>query len=99
VTLGSINYTQLQLLQIFNQPAAGNGLIALAHQLSAAKLNIANGADPSAVQSAISSAEAVIGALVVPPIGNGFLSPGVTSTLTNELDNYNMGVTGPGHCP
>jgi len=99
VMLGTINYTQVQLLQIFNQPAAGNGLLALAHQLIATKLNIANGADPSAIQSAVNSADALIGALVVPPIGNGFLSPGATSTLTNTLDNYNLGVTGPGHCP
>jgi hypothetical protein len=99
LTLGTINYPQVQLLQIFNQPAAGNGSISLAHQLIAAKLNIANGADPSAIQSAISSADSLIGALVVPPIGNGFLSPDVTSTLTNALDNYNMGVTSPGHCP
>ena len=99
VMLGTINYTQVQLLQIFNQPGAGNGLVALAHQLITAKLNIANGANPSAIQTAVTRAGALIGALVVPPIGNGFLSPGATSTLTNALDNYNMGATGPGHCP
>jgi hypothetical protein len=98
VMLGTLNYPQVQLLQIFNRPAAGNGLVALAHQLTTAKLNIANGADPSAIQSAVTSAGALIGTLIVPPIGNGFLSPGTTSTLTNELYNYNMGVTGPGHC-
>ena len=99
VMLGALNYPQVQLLQIFNRPATGNGLVALAHQLMTAKLNIANGADPSAIQSAVTSAGALIGTLVVPPIGNGFLSPGATSTLTNELYNYNMGVTRPGHCP
>ena len=99
VMLGALNYPQVQLLQIFSRPAAGNGLVALAHQLMTAKLNIANGADPSAIQSAVSSAGALIGTLIVPPIGNGFLSPGATSTLTNELYNYNMGVTRPGHCP
>jgi hypothetical protein len=97
--LGAINYPRMQLLQIFNQPAAGNGLVALAHQLITAKLNIANGADPSAIQSGVTSAGALIGTLIVPPIGNGFLSPGATSTLTNQLYNYDMGVTGPGHCP
>jgi hypothetical protein len=97
--LGTLNYTQVQLLQIFNRPAAGNGLVALAHQLITAKLNIANGANRSAIQTAVTSAGALIGTLVVPPIGNGFLSSGATSTLTSELDNYNMGVTGPGHCP
>jgi hypothetical protein len=99
VMLGTINYPQAQLLQIFNQPAAGNGLVALVHQLITAKLNIANGADPSAIQSGVTSAGALIGTLIVPPIGNGFLSPGATNTLTNQLYNYDMGVTGPGHCP
>ncbi len=99
VMLGAINYTHAQLLQIFNQPAAGNGLVALAHQSITAKLNIASGADPSAIQSSVTSAGALIGTLVVPPVGNGFLSSDATSTLTNALENYNMGVTGPGHCP
>src|SRR5262245_15647908 len=35
--LGNIIYTKTQLLSIFNTPAAGNGLISLAHQLIAAK--------------------------------------------------------------
>src|SRR6266567_4436209 len=99
VMLGAINYAHAQLLQIFNQPAAGNGLVALAHQSITAKLNIASGADPSAIQSSVTSAGALIGTLVVPPVGNGFLSSDATSTLTNALENYNMGVTGPGHCP
>ena len=73
-------------------------MIALAHQLIAAKLNVANGADATAVAQAISDADALIGALVVPPIGAGFLAPSVTSALTTALANYNEGATGPGHC-
>src|SRR5206468_2504671 len=70
----------------------------LAHQLIAAKLNVAQGASPTAVASAIASADALIGALVVPPIGSGFLKPSATSALTDALDAYNSGTTGPGHC-
>ena len=99
LTLGTINYTRLQLLEILDQPASDNGLVSLAHQLIAAKLNVASGADPSATQSAVNSADALIGTLVVPPVGNGLLSLGVTSALKNQLDNYNLGVIGPGHCP
>jgi len=99
VIRGTINYTQAQLIQILNQPASGNGLVSLAHQLIAAKLDIGTGADASAVQSAVNSAVILIGTLIVPPVGNGLLSPGVTSTLTTQLENYDMGVTGPGHCP
>ena len=98
LTLGTVNYTAAQLLAIFNQPAKGNGLIILAHQLIAAKLNIANGADPSAAAAAIAAADAQIGALVVPPIGAGFLSPASVNSTASTLDEFNNGLIGPGHC-
>ena len=96
--VGSVTYTDLQLLSIFNTPAQGNGLLTLAHQLIAAKLNVANGADSTDIAQVISDADALIGSLVVPPIGGGFLAPGATSTLVQALADYNEGVTGPGHC-
>jgi len=98
ITLGTVNYTQAQAQAIFNTPVAGNGLISLAHQLIAAKLNIANGANGSTIAATIAAADALIGSLVVPPVGDGFLDPSVTSALTTALDNFNSGVTGPGHC-
>jgi hypothetical protein len=96
--LGSVNYSDLQLLAILGTSVGGNGLISLAHQLIAAKLNILNGADPTAAAAAIAAADALIGALVVPPIGAGYLDPSDTSALTQILDDYNNGITGPGHC-
>ena len=98
LTLGSVNYTQAQLLSILNQAVQGNGLLSLAHQVIAAKLNIASGADPTDAAAAIASADALIGGLVVPPVGGGSLAPSTTSSLTQTLDDYNNGVTGPGHC-
>lgn len=98
LTLGSASYTQAQLLTIFGTPVKGNGLISLAHQLIAAKLNIANGASASAISSTIAAADAMIGSLVVPPSGTGYLDPSVTSALSDALTNYNEGITGPGHC-
>jgi hypothetical protein len=98
LTLGTVNYTAAELLSILNQPVQGNGLVSLAHQLIGAKLNIANGADPTAASAAIASADAMIGGLVVPPVGGGYLDPSDTSGLTQTLDDYNNGVTGPGHC-
>jgi hypothetical protein len=98
LTLGTVSYDVNQLVSIFNTPASGNGLIALAHQLIAAKLNIANGSDPSAIQSSIDAADLLIGSLVIPPVGSGFLAPSVTSALTSDLTNYNEGAIGPGHC-
>jgi hypothetical protein len=98
LTLGTVTYQAAELMAILDEPARGNGLVILVHQLIAAKLNIANGADPSAVQQAITDADNMIGALVVPPIGNGYLAPGQTGDLTETLTEYNEGTIGPGHC-
>jgi hypothetical protein len=98
LTLGSVTYTDLEVCSILNTPAAGNGLIALAHQLIAAKLNVAKGADGTAVAQAIADADALIGGLVIPPVGSGSLAASATSTLTGVLANYNEGAIGPGHC-
>jgi hypothetical protein len=98
VTLGTVVYTAAEADAIFGESVGGNGLISLAHQLIAAKLNIANGADPTAAAAAIAAADALIGGLVVPPIGSGYLAPATTSALTQTLDNFNQGIIGPGHC-
>ena len=73
-------------------------MIALAHQLIAAKLNVANGADDTAVAGYIAAADALIGGLVVPPVGSGSLPSSQTSALTEALRKYNEGDIGPGHC-
>ena len=98
LTLGTVTYQAAELMAILDNPARGNGLVIMAHQLIAAKLNIANGADPSAVQQAITDADYMIGGLVVPPIGNDYLQPGQTGDLTETLTEYNEGTIGPGHC-
>jgi hypothetical protein len=98
LVLGTVSYDALQLLEIFGQPAQGNGLIALAHQLMAARLNIANGADGSAIGAELALADALIGSLVVPPVGGDRLAPSATGALTAALAAYNEGATGPGHC-
>jgi hypothetical protein len=98
LTLGTVSYTDLELQAIFDTPAAGNGLISLAHQLIAAKLNVANGADDSAVAAAIAVADALIGGLVVPPVGAGSLPNSATSALISTLTSFNEGTIGPGHC-
>jgi hypothetical protein len=100
LTLGNVSYTDIQLCAIFGTSGAGNGLISLAHQLIAAKLNVANGADGSAVAQAISDADALIGNLVVPPTNGSTdsLTSAQVSALVTALTNYNEGATGPGHC-
>ena len=96
--LGSVVYTQAQLLDILNTPAAGNGLTFLAHQLIATKLNIASGASGASIAATVAAADALIDGLVVPPIGSGFLDPSAASALTDMLDDFNNGMLGVPHC-
>lgn len=98
LTLGSVNYTAAELLSILNTPSGGNGLLILAHQLIAAKLNILNGADGSYINAYIAAADAQIGSLVCPPVGSDTLPSSATSSLSHTLDDWNNGLTGPGHC-
>lgn len=99
--LGSVHYTEDQLCSILNQPAQGNGLVFLAHQLIAAKLNVANNVDEVCADVAmdIADADVLIGALVVPPVGAGYLKPSDASPLNNSLTSFNEGnECGWGHC-
>lgn len=100
LSLGGRSYTEAELQSIFDTPAAGNGLLALAHQLIAAKLNVAGGGsyDMDEINQVIADADALIGSLVVPPVGDGYLKPNLTSYLTGRLAGFNEGAWGPGHC-
>jgi hypothetical protein len=98
LTLGTVTYSQTQLMSILNKPAAGNGLLILAHQLIAAQLNVAAGADPTPVAAAIAAADALIGGLVVPPVGGGYLDPASVTSVKETLDGYNNGLLGVPHC-
>lgn len=98
VVLGNTIYDQTQLLSIFDLPVAGNGLVSLAHQLIAAKLNIASGGDAEAVIEAILAADDMIGDLIVPPVGSGYLDPDAASPFVDEIDDWNNGRTGSGSC-
>jgi hypothetical protein len=89
--LGSVTYNRQQLQSILETEVRINGLVSLAHQEIAAKLNIANGADPSCIQQKLQQVDALIGSLVVPPVGNGFLSTRVTSPYVEILTQYNEG--------
>lgn len=92
LTLGTVSYTQAQLLAILGTPARGNGMLILAHQLIAAKLNIMNGGDPGVVSATVTAADALIGGLAIPPVGGGYLAPASVSAPTQVLDDYNNGL-------
>lgn len=58
--IGNVLYSASQLQNTLNRPPRGDASIILAHQLIAAKLNIANGADPSPVLEIIANADALL---------------------------------------
>ncbi|KAL4420674.1 hypothetical protein ABPG75_010330 [Micractinium tetrahymenae] len=105
--LGSVFYTKNQLLRIMNQPVNGNGLINLAYQLIAAKINILQTGPnkpsvPPTVSQAIAQADAKIGNRKIPPIGTDSLPTAQTSSLVTILTQFNQGdlagIGGPVHC-
>ncbi len=98
LTLGTVTYTKAQLLDILNTPAQGNGLIFLAHQLIATKLNLALGASGTVITDTVAASDALIDGLVVPTVGSGYLDPSSASELTNILDDYNNGELGSEPC-
>jgi roadblock/LC7 domain-containing protein len=93
-----ITATQATTILSFNGDAS-NGINKLDGQLLAAKLSIATGADSSAVASTISAANVFLAT------HNSGDWASLTKTQKTQvlgwattLDNYNNGLTGPGHC-
>jgi hypothetical protein len=91
LTLGSVQYDFSQFMAVLNEPARGNGLVILSQQLIAAKLNAGIATVPSEVHNAIADANALINALVTPPVGLDFLHPSLTEDIVGMLDLYNTG--------
>ena len=58
--LGSQTYNMTELLAILNNPGKGDASTILAVQLIAAKLNIANGSDPTPISSTITHADSLL---------------------------------------
>ncbi len=98
LTLGTTTYSAAQLLSILNTSVKGNGLLSLAHQLIATKLNIAYGANASSIASTVNAADALIAGRIVPPVGSGSLSTSSTSALTQALDDFNNDNDHHNHC-
>lgn len=87
LTIGTLAtpYSKTDLLKVLTTPVKGNGLLALAHQLIAAKLNVALDGDP-AIATTIAQADALIGSR---SLFGGTLKPSETSALVATLDAYN----------
>jgi hypothetical protein len=97
ITIGGVTFSTAEGIAILQTPPRGDATYILAHQLIAAKLNIANGADPSVVADTIEAADQW---LVEHPLGSDPPNPtrqqGVR--LAETLAGYNEGEIGPGHC-
>lgn len=116
--LGNTSYSKSELLEILSTPPGtgkgANGLIQLAHQLIAAKLNTLKASDSAQggqLFNSLALADVMIGDLIVPPVGSDYLAPSLTSALIQALSAFNEGgpngdgdydldgvFDGPGHC-
>ncbi len=75
-------------------PSGGNSYIQLAHQYIAAKLNVNGGSDP-VIDASLAQAETLFNSLAQ---GTTFIKNATWTSLASKIDDYNNGVTGPGHC-
>jgi hypothetical protein len=92
VQLGNRIYSREEITQIMQDTHIQNGLVVLAKQALGARLNIQCQNSPSqCVDSTLAGVDMIIGNLVVPPIGDGFLPLSSVSNLVAILTDYNFG--------
>ena len=96
--LGSQTYTQSELMTILRTPIGyrrrADASLILARQLIAAKLNLANGSDPTPVASTIADADSLLSAFAGKLPYNVKPSSATGQTMVNDanvLDSYNNG--------
>ena len=97
--LGSQTYTKMELLHILMTPARGDASLILADQLIAAKLNIANGSDPTPISSTITHADSLLSMFSGKLPYNVKPSSAIGQMMVNDantLDHYNNGLLTPG---
>lgn len=96
LTIGGTTYGKAVLIDILKTPPKGNGAIILAHQLIAAKLNVAYinncACIPPKVCCAIGKADELIASAT-----DGYLKPSEVSRLVEMLTMFNEGYLS-GHC-
>lgn len=94
LTLGGQVYTQAELLIILNTPVQGDASLNLAHQLIAAKLNIASGAEATVATGLISQGDSLLSTFTgkLPYAIQPSTNDGQTMVnLGGVLDSYNNG--------
>ncbi|CAN98031.1 hypothetical protein predicted by Glimmer/Critica [Sorangium cellulosum So ce56] len=103
LTIGGVEYSQAELLDLFETPPRGDTSLILGHQLIAALLNVGSGASDAALGGALAEAEAW---MADNKDADGRLPYGIKRgdaaedavALSGALADFNEGGIGPGHC-
>lgn len=106
LTIGGTTYFKAALIALLDTPpAGGNAVLILLHQYIAAALNVASGADSSAIEETATLALAWLAnhfeldGMGQPSFAHTSTAEGMVAVLLAEtLDEYNNGEIGPGHC-
>jgi hypothetical protein len=102
LTLGSQTYTQAELLALFDTPPRGDASLILVDQLIAAKLNIANGSDPTPISTTIADADSLLSGFAGKLPYHVRPSSPTGQAMVNDatvLDSYNNGELTPNCTP
>ena len=95
LTLGSQTYTKAELLAILNMPTKGDASLALAQQLIAAMLNVANGSDPAPISATIAHANTLLSGYAGKLPYGVKISTAIGQQMVADLtllDQYNRGL-------
>jgi hypothetical protein len=98
LTLGSQTYTQAELLALFKTSPLGDASLILAKHLIAAKLNIADGSDPTPINTRIADADSLLSGFAGKLPYDVSPSSATGRAMVNDatvLDSYNNGVLTP----
>jgi len=97
LALGTRTYSKSELTTILRTPPRGDASLILAHQLIAAKLNVALGVDPSPIAAVLVDADGLLGGTAIPqhvapssPLGQQMVAN------ASMLDDFNNGRLTPG---
>ena len=97
IEIGGVTHTKEDAIIILETPPEGDATYILAHQLIAAKLNVANGAESNGLGDTITDADAWLTANI---FGSDPTDPARAQgiALAEVLDDFNNGLLGPSHC-
>ena len=100
LTLGTVTYTKVQLINILNSPTKGDASVTLAKELIAALLNLANGSNPVSVCNTIADANSALDGCTVPcGISPSSAKGQAMISVANNLEMFNNGQLTTGCTP